>query len=146
VAGKYRIEQIMGDNATLIAEVRSELQKELDPIGIHLKQFGFIGAPRPPASVTQTINENNQAMQVSRRKQNELAQVQADAAKVIAEAEGQRQATLIAADADSRYNRMLAESLTPLLVQNRTISKWDGHLPQVSGQSGMVPMIQLPQK
>lgn len=143
VAGRYRIEQIMGDNAPLIAEVRKQLQAELTPIGVELKQFGFIGAPRPPASVTQTINENNQAMQVSRRKQNELAQVQADAAKVIAQAEGARTATLIAADADSKYNRMLAESLTPLLVQNRTISKWDGKLPQVSGQSGMVPMIQF---
>lgn len=141
VAGKYRIEQIMGDNANLIAEARAELQKELDPIGVQLKQFGFIGAPRPPVSVVQTINENNQAMQISRRKQNELAQVQADAEKEVSMAQGHARAVLAAAEAEAEANRKVAASITPELVRWRTNARWDGKLPQVTG--GATPLLDL---
>src|SRR5512140_2528027 len=47
-AGKYSVEQIMGDNGPFLAEVRDKLQKQVDPIGVVIEQFGFIGAPRPP--------------------------------------------------------------------------------------------------
>lgn len=39
-------------------------------------------------------------------------------------------------------NRIMQESLTPLLIQRMYIEKWDGKMPQVSG-SGVTPMIQV---
>ena len=40
------------------------------------------------------------------------------------------------------YNKKVAESLTPELVNQKTIEKWNGVLPQVTGSEGM--MIQVP--
>jgi len=145
VAGRYGINEIMGDNAQFLAEVRTDLQKELDPIGITLIQFGFIGAPRPPEVVIQSINAAIQATQIAQQKQNELVQSQADAAKEVARAEGDAKATITRAEAQAKANRLLSDSITATLVNYRMLDKWNGVLPQVQSGSGGI-MLQLPSK
>lgn len=149
VAGKYGVNEIMGDNAVFLKEVRDQLQRELDNVGVQLIQFGFIGAPRPPAAVQQSFNESVQATQIATKKQNELIQTQADAAKAVASAKGRAEATLVEAEAQAKSNRLLSESITPTLVNYRMLDKWDGRLPQVQsggGGGGGGIMLQLPQK
>lgn len=136
VAGKYTIEQVMGDNGPMLAEVRSALQHDLDPIGVHLEQFGFIGAPRPPQAVIDSISNKVKATQLAQQKQNEVLQATADAAKQVAQAKGQAEATLALAEAQAQANRKLAESITPTLIEYRKLDKWDGKLSQVSGAGG----------
>ncbi len=138
VAGHFKIEQIMGDNGPFLAEARAALQKDLDSIGVELQQFGFIGAPRPPKSVIDAINMKVQATQIAIQKENEVRQAQADAAKVVAEAEGYAKALETRSRADAEANRRIAESLTPQLVEGWKVQKWNGVLSQVSGA---VPLI-----
>lgn len=145
VAGKYSVDQIMGDNAPFMKEAREQLQLDLDPIGVKLEQFGFIGAPRPPESVTESINATTKAAQLVLQKNNEVMQAEADAKKAVAEAEGQANATLARAKAQAQANRLLNESITPTLIEYRKLEKWNGQLPQVSsGSSGII--LSLPQK
>lgn len=142
-AGHYKIEAIMGDNGPFLAEVKAALQKDLQPFGVKLEaQFGFIGAPRPPAQVIQSINMKVQATQVAIQKQNELVQVQADANKEVAQAEGHARAVLAAATAEASANRTINESLTERLIQLKQLEKWNGTVPQVTGSGGM-PFINL---
>lgn len=152
-AGRYHMDQIMGDNGQFVAEVRASLQRELGQYGVVIDQFGIIGAPRPPQSVLDSITTKVKAQQIAIQKQNEVAQAQADAEKAIAEARGEGQSAVIAAesyakaevtkaDADAYYNHKLSESLTPLLVQNRVVTAWNGALPTVTG--GGTPLISLP--
>jgi regulator of protease activity HflC (stomatin/prohibitin superfamily) len=141
VAGKYKIEQIMGDNGPFLKEVRDALQKDLDPIGVELQQFGFIGAPRPPQSVINAIQAKVQATQLAIQKQNEVAQAQADAAKHVAEAQGYADALAKRSEAEAEANLRIAKSLTPELVEWQKIQKWNGQLPQVAG--GGLPMINI---
>lgn len=132
-AGRYRIEQIMGDNASFLAEVRKNLQNDLDPYGINISQFGLIGAPRPPQGVIDAINAKTTANQKALQTELELKQSEAQAKKVVAQAEGDAQATRIHADAQAYANQKLASSLSEVLVRYRQIEKWDGHMPQVQG-------------
>lgn len=132
-AGKYKIDQIMGDNATFVDEVKASLQKRVAIYGVNIDQFGIIGAPRPPQVVVDAINAKVHATQLAIQKQNELVQAQADAAKVVAAAEGQAQARLKTAEAEATANRKIAESITPTLVEYQRTQKWNGALPQVTG-------------
>lgn len=142
VAGHYTIAQIMGDNGPFLAAVKAALQTDLEPIGVHLEsQFGFIGAPRPPSQVIAAINLKVQATQVAIQKQNELVQVQADAAKVIAKAEGEARATQIWSIAQADANRRMSDSLTGNLIELKRLEKWNGTLPTVSG--GATPFVSL---
>lgn len=141
-AGRYTIAQIMGDNGPFLREVKALLQADLEPIGVHLEsQFGFIGAPRPPQQVIDAINMKVQATQLAIQKQNELMQVQAEAAKSVAKAEGDGRATLIWATAQADANRRMGESLTTNLIELKRLEKWNGALPQVSG--GATPWVSL---
>lgn len=141
-AGRYTIAQIMGDNGPFLREVKAALQTDLEPIGVHLEsQFGFIGAPRPPQQVIAAINMKVQATQLAIQKQNELVQVQADAAKAVAKAEGDARATLIWATAQADANKRMAESISGNLLELKRLEKWNGTLPQVTGNA--TPFISL---
>jgi len=60
----------------------------------------------------------------------------------VAEAEGDAQATLVKAKAQAEANKLLQEALTPLLIQNKAIERWNGTLPQFTG-GGPVPFLNL---
>lgn len=150
VAGKYKIEQIMGDNAPFLSDTREMLQKDLDPIGVQLDQFGFIGAPRPPPAVTESINMKVKATQDAIRVENEVRQTKAQAEKDVAQAEGQARAAIAKADGEAKANVRVASSITPTLlewrrldIQQQSISRWNGALPIYNG-GGTLPLIQLP--
>lgn len=145
-AGRYAIEQIMGDNAAFIKEARDALQKELEPVGVEINQFGFIGAPRPPQQVINAINLKVQATQITLQKQIEVTQAEADAKKRIAEAEGEAKSALIRAEAEATANRKIADSLSSTLVQWEQVRKWDGKMPTVTAGSGAGILLNLGQK
>lgn len=131
--GKYRVEQIMGDNGTFLAEVRSALQKDLDPYGVVISQFGFVGAPRPPQNVIDAINAKIGATQKAVQIENELKQSEAEARKSVAKAEGEARSTRLRADAEAYSNQKLASSLSPVLVEYLRVQKWNGVMPTVTG-------------
>ena len=55
---------------------------------------------------------------------------------------GRAKAITAEAEAQARANHLLAESITPTLVQYEMAKRWNGQMPQVTGSS--MPMIQLP--
>ncbi len=59
----------------------------------------------------------------------------------VAKAEGEGQSVLVRAKAESEANRMLQATLSAILIQNKTIEKWNGILPQVTG--GSMPLLDL---
>jgi regulator of protease activity HflC (stomatin/prohibitin superfamily) len=138
-AGKYPIEQIMGDNAAFLKEVREALQADVGQYGVSITQFGLVGAPRPPQAVIDSINAKATATQKALQIELELKQSEATARKTVAQAQGEADAMKIRADAQAYANQKLASSLSPVLVDYRRIEKWNGVLPQVQGGgSGMM--------
>lgn len=149
-AGKYKIEQIMGDNAPFLKEVRESLQLELDPIGVRITQLGFIGAPRPPKEVIAAITAKVEAVQSAIRVENQLRESEAEAKKVVATSQGEAASRVVEAEGRAKANRILQESLTPQLLEWRRLdiqaaaqSKWNGVLP-VYSLGNSTPLIQLP--
>lgn len=134
-AGRYPIESIMGDNGAFLKEVRESLQERVRDLGVGIDQFGIVGAPRPPQAVIDAITAKVHAIQLAQQKQNELVQVQAEAAKEVAEAEGHAKAVILAANAQAQANEKLASSMTPTLLQLKLLEHWNGVLPVVNGGS-----------
>lgn len=140
-AGKYTIDQIMGDNSAFLKDVRDSAQAELTPLGVQIIQFGLIGAPRPPQAVIDQINASVHATQVTTQKTNELAQVQADMNKETLKATTYATVTLTKAKAEADANREIAASITPTLVEYQRTQRWDGKLPEITG--GVTPMLSI---
>lgn len=68
-----------------------------------------------------------------------VAEAEAETKRIAAEVEAE--AILTRANAEAEANRKLAESLTEAIIKNKTIEKWDGGLPKVTGDSD--PIIKI---
>jgi len=152
---QYTVQEVMGEKKSELEQnSRAELQKQVGDIGVVIDQFGFIGSPRPPQSVIDSINAKVQAQQIAVQKQNELVQSQADAAKLVAAAEGQAKAQVAVANGEAESNRVRAASISPsiiewqkLAVTDRWITKWNGQVPQVqTGANGPGMLLDITPK
>jgi regulator of protease activity HflC (stomatin/prohibitin superfamily) len=152
---QYTVQEVMGEKKSELEQnSRAELQKQVGDIGVVIDQFGFIGSPRPPQSVIDSINAKVQAQQIAVQKQNELVQSQADAAKLVAAAEGQAKAQIAVATGEAESNRLRAASISQniiewqkLAVTDRWIAKWNGQVPQVqTGANGPGMLLDITPK
>ena len=151
VASTYNVEQIYGEQkAEFLAKVEALIQKKMDPVGVGIQQFGFIGAPRVPAVIAAAITNKAQAIQAAEQANNELAKTQAEAAKTVAAAEGEAKAAVTRAQGEAEANRIRQTSLTPQLLELRKIEnskalidRWNGQLPTVESGNGQM-LLQLP--
>jgi len=155
VASTYSIEQIYGEQkAEFLNKVQALIQSKMNPVGVGIQQFGFIGAPRVPQVIAEAITSKAQAIQAAEQARNELAKTQAEAAKTVAAAEGEAKAAVTRAQGEAEANRIRQTSLTPQLLELRKIEnqkalidRWNGALPTVqTGNGGMLLELPKPQQ
>ncbi len=70
-----------------------------------------------------------------------LAQREIEAQQKVATAKGEAESILVVAQGQAKANDALSRSISPILVHYKSIEKWNGILPQVSG--GGIPLIDL---
>jgi regulator of protease activity HflC (stomatin/prohibitin superfamily) len=133
----------------LISNQRTTLQDSIqDHLSTQMEKMGFVvdkvnlGASHLPQAIEAQMQQKMAAQQQAQQAEYELQRQQTLAKAKVAEAEGDAQATLVKAKAQAEANRLLQETLNPLLVQSKAIDKWNGTLPQFSG-SGTVPFVNL---
>jgi len=152
VASTYAVEDIYGEKKTeFLRKVHTMTERKMAPVGVGVQQFGFIGAPRVPAVIGTAITAKAQAIQQAERARNELQTTQAEAAKKIAEAEGDAESLVTRAQGESDANRIRQNSLISQLLELRRIEnhralidKWNGQLPTVESGQGSGMILQLP--
>ncbi len=101
-----------------------------------------LGASHLPDIIEKQLQQKMAAQQQAQQAEYELQRQQTLAKAKVAEAEGDAQSTLVKAKAQAEANRLLQESLTSLLIQNKAIDRWNGSLPQFTG-GGAVPFLNL---
>ena len=142
VVGHEAIADIIGPKkAEVVARAQRSLEQHLAPYGIEVKQF-TLNELRAPDAVMQAINQKNVMQQQALTAQNELQKNQFQAQGDSIKAAGRAKAITAEAEAQAKANHLLAESITPTLVQYEMAKRWNGQMPQVTG--GAMPMIQLP--
>jgi regulator of protease activity HflC (stomatin/prohibitin superfamily) len=154
VASTYVVEDIYGEKkAEFLGKVESQIQEKVSNVGVGIQQFGFIGAPRVPAVIATAITAKAQAIQESERAKNELFTTQAEAAKKIAEAEGDAKSAVTRAQGEADANRIRQTSITPQLLELRRlenqrayVDKWNGQLPSVQAGQGTGLLMELPKQ
>jgi regulator of protease activity HflC (stomatin/prohibitin superfamily) len=152
VASTFTVEDIYGERkADFLGKVQAMIEQKVAPVGVSVQQFGFIGAPRVPEVIAAAITAKAQAIQQAERARNELPTTQAEAAKKIAEAEGDAKSMVTRAQGEADANRIRQNSLTPQLLELRRIEnlqmlieEWNGQLPQVESGQGSGMILQLP--
>jgi prohibitin 2 len=145
--------EILHRRPLIKADVQKDLTIWLAKYGIILKEASLANIKFDPAyeraieakQIEEQKAEQKRYELVQAQRQAEIAAAQAkgfgDAARE--KAKGEAEATKIRGDAESTYNQKVSASLTPTLIQQQYLMKWDGKLPQFSMGGGSGPGVLL---
>jgi regulator of protease activity HflC (stomatin/prohibitin superfamily) len=139
----YASDYLMSNRGEFELEVRKRLEKSLISEGFIVEEF--TAQITPPQSLRNAIDAKNEAIQNALKAENKVKEAEANAKIEIAKAEGEATALKIKGDGEAYYNRVVANSLSQLLIQQYTLDKWDGKLPIYSGGNS-TPFINLNNK
>ncbi|MEQ1733774.1 MAG: SPFH domain-containing protein [Bacteroidia bacterium] len=113
---KYTTDEIVSNREKFETDVQKTLADVLDKEGFKLEQL--TSGLQYPQTIVDAVNSKNKAVQDAMKVENELRVTEAQAKKLIVQAE-----------AEKRANELKQASLTPMLIQQQFIDKWDGHTP-----------------
>jgi regulator of protease activity HflC (stomatin/prohibitin superfamily) len=133
-ANAYTAEDLVSNRQEFENKVRSMLDVNLTKEGFVISQLtSNLGYPE---SFKNAIIAKNNAVQSALMAENKVKQAEAEAKIKVATAEGNAQAMLTQAKAEAEANKLKQVTLTPMLLQQQWIEKWDGALPTTSLGSG----------
>jgi len=135
-ANEYTSDSLMSNRKNFESDVRSRLEKSLMAEGFIVEEF--TSKITPPKSLLSMIDAKNTAIQSALKAENEVKEAEANAKIAVAKAEGNAKAMKIKADAEAYYNRTIAASLSPMIIQEDMIEKWDGKMPLITGGNSMM--------
>ena len=128
ITAKYTAEETV-TNRSLISEGLTEgLNEKLNTIGLYITDVNIIDFDFSDAFIN-AIEEKQVAQQ-------QLLKAETEKQTAITNAQAEAESVKIRAEAEAEANRLITESLTDEIIQNKTIEKWDGQLPKVTGGSG----------
>jgi regulator of protease activity HflC (stomatin/prohibitin superfamily) len=127
-ANSYTAEELISNREKFEVKVRSQLDSSLISEGFMISQM--TSNLVYPETFKNAIEAKNNAVQSALMAENKVKQAEAEAKIKIATAEGNAQAMLTSAKAESEANRLKQQTLTPLLLQQMWIEKWNGAVPQ----------------
>lgn len=164
VTAKYPVTEILGDERANLNTALSEyISEKFAPYGIIVENVSLIDIDadnETRASVQRKVNaqqelelaqiekktakiqadKDKEVALVAAEQEKEVAAINAEKAKI--KAEGEAEAIRIQAEAEAEANKKIAESLTDELIEKQKIDKWDGSVPQVSG-NGAMPIVSI---
>ena len=136
----------------LITEIlpkREEIRKRaMTKLGDNLARYHiivddiYISNIRFSPEYEKAIEAKQVAQQYVETQRQVLAQREIEAQQKVATAKGEAESIQVVAQGQAKANELLSRSISPILVEYKSIEKWNGILPQVTG--GSVPLIQIP--
>lgn len=139
----HNVAEILAKRPIIKDDIKRDLHKWLQAYNIELLEVSLADI-RFSQEYEHAIEQKQVAEQRAEQKRYELLQAQRQAEIEVAQAEGHARALRVKADAEAYYNEKVTRSLTPLLVQQRFLEKWEGKLPQIMGGNNLVPFINVP--
>lgn len=149
VKGKFDPYGIIVENTSLInidadEETRKQVQRRVNAIQeLELaqteKKTAQVKADQEKEVALTKAQQDKETAIILAEQEKETAAINAEKQKIDAEAKAE--ATRIKAKADAEANKMIADSLTPELIEKSKIDKWNGNVPTVSGSGASIVNI-----
>jgi regulator of protease activity HflC (stomatin/prohibitin superfamily) len=139
VANSYTADALISNRQEFEKKVREVLVSQLEPEGFTLSQF--TSNLIYPQTFKKAIEAKNNAVQTALTAENQVKTAEAEAKIKIARAEGSAKAMLTQARAEAEANQLKQRTLTPMLIQQQWIEKWNGKLPTTMLGDKSTPMI-----
>lgn len=113
---KFTTDDVISNREEFENKVQQQITEILEKEGFFLEQL--TSGMTYPQTIVNAIDEKNKAVQKAMEAENKLR---------IAEAEAKIE--IVKAQAEAEANRIRQQALTPLIIQQQFIEKWDGRTP-----------------
>jgi len=140
-ANAYTAEDLVSNRQEFEIKVRAKLDSNLTKEGFTISQLtSNLGYPE---SFKNAIIAKNNAVQAALMAENQVKTAEAQAKIKVATAQGDAEAMLTQAKAQSEAYKLKCTSITPMLLQQMWIEKWNGVLPTTSLGSNSPVMLNM---
>ena len=130
---KFTTDEIVSNREKVENAIEKRLVASLEKEGFVLDQF--TSGLSYPKSIIDAIDAKTKAVQDAQRVENEVKKAEAEARKLI-----------VAAEAEKQANELRTQALTPAILQQMWIDKWDGKLPETMAGGDSKLLLNLPSK
>ncbi|MBQ1553056.1 MAG: prohibitin family protein [Clostridia bacterium] len=130
ITATYTAEESVTNRALISDGLVEGLNEKLNSIGLYITDVNIIDFDFSEAFIT-AIEEKQVAQQ-------KLLKAETEKQTAIKNAEADAESIKIRAEAEAEANRIISQSLTDQVIENKKIEKWDGVLPKVSGSGGTI--------
>jgi regulator of protease activity HflC (stomatin/prohibitin superfamily) len=126
-ANAYTAEELISNRQIFETKVKAKLDTDLLKEGFSISQLtSNLGYPE---TFKKAIEAKNNAVQSALTAENQVKTAEANAKIQVAKAEGNAQAMLATSKAEAESYRLKQSAITPMLLQQMWIEKWNGTLP-----------------
>jgi regulator of protease activity HflC (stomatin/prohibitin superfamily) len=133
-ANAYTAEELISNRQAFETKVRAKLDADLLKEGFIITQLtSNLGYPE---TFKRAIEAKNNAVQTALTAENQVKTAEAQAKIKVATAEGNAQAMLATSKAEAESYKLKQSAITPMLLQQMWIEKWNGVLPTTQLGSG----------
>lgn len=126
IAAKYTAEQLITNRAAVSSEMEEAISEKINPYGMSIEVFNIVNFD--------FSEEFNKAIEAKQTAQQEALKAEQDLARIKVEAEQ----TIEKAKAEAEAYKLKNEQLTDTVIMMEFINKWNGELPKVTSDSGMM--------
>lgn len=122
---KFEPDYIINNRDSIEIAIEQRLSKDFLRDGFELRQF--TSGLQLPKEINNSIIAKMEAIQKAQTAENEVKVAEANAKKIIVQAE-----------AEAEANKLKTQALTSAILEKMWIEKWDGSVPQVMGSNGSI--------
>lgn len=130
ITAQYTAEESVTNRALISDGLVKGLNEKLNELGLYITDVNIIDFDFSEAFIT-AIEEKQVAQQ-------QLLKAETEKQTAITNAQASAEAAKIKAEGDAKANKLLNDSLTDKVLENKKIDKWNGELPKVSGSNGTI--------
>ncbi|MBR6349821.1 MAG: prohibitin family protein, partial [Lachnospiraceae bacterium] len=128
ITAQYTAEQSVTNRDFISNGLVEGLNEKLNTAGLYITDVNIINFDFSEAFIT-AIEEKQVAQQ-------QLLKAETDKQTAITNAQAEAESIKIKAQAEAEANSIISASLTPEIIEYLKVDKWNGVLPQVTGNSG----------
>lgn len=129
VTAHYNAEDLIVHRDQVRAQIEDHIRTAFKPYRIIVDSVNITDFHFSP-QFAQAIEQKQVAQQHAQQAQYDLQK-----AKVVAEQK------IVEAQAQAESQKLLQQTITPEIIQQQAVAKWNGVLPQVVGGNGVLPMV-----
>ena len=130
ITSQYTAEESITNRVLISDGLVKGLNEKLNDLGLYITDVNIIDFDFSEAFIT-AIEEKQVAQQ-------QLLKAETEKQTAITNAQASAEAAKIKAEGDAKANKLLNDSLTDKVLENKKIDKWNGELPKVSGSGSTI--------